>query len=144
MPLIGGGGSPNVVGGGAPAGVGTSINYIGEHAYGFSGTGNAGTSGDFTAFDFTSAANSYVWAKLYITYDADDLGSGEQFGYNIEVDGTRIFFTRREASATDIVDNPLPSKVEFLIPPSSRIVVTGFSNGSGIDMSFVLTGRVYA
>ena len=144
MALIGGGGAGNVSGGANPSGVGSGINYIGEHAYGFSGTGNAGTSGDFTAFDFTSAANTYIWAKMYITYDADDLGAGEQFGYNVEVDGTRIFFTRREASATDILDNPLPSKVEFLIPPQSRIVVTGFSNGSGIDLSFVLTGRVYA
>ena len=143
MPLVGGGGSPNVAGSN-PAGTGTSLNYIGEHAYGFSGTGNAGTGGDFTAFDFTSAANSYIRAKMYITYDAEDLGAGEQFGYIVSVDGTNIFFTRREASAADIVDNPLPHKVEFMIPPQSRIIVTGFSNGSGVDLSFVLTGRVYA
>ena len=144
MALLGGGGSPNVVGAGAPAGTGTSINYIGDHIYANSGVGTAGTSGDFNAFDFTSAANSYIIATMYITYDADDLGSGEQFGYNVDLDSQRIAFTRREASAADIVDNPLPSKIKFMIPPNSRIQVNGFSNGSGINMSFMLTGRVYA
>ena len=144
MALVGGGGSPNVAGGGAAAGVGTSINYIGNHAYANSGVGQAGTGGDFVALNFTSAANSYIMADLFITYDADDLADGNQFGYKIEADGERIFFTRREANAADQVSNPLPHRVKFIIAPQTKIVVTGINNGSNVDISFVLTGRVYA
>ena len=142
MALIGGGGAGNV-GGGNPSGTGSSLNYIGDHCYANSGTGSAGTGGDFIALDFTTGANSYIMAKLYVTYDADDLGSGEQFGYVVSSDGITILFTRRESSAADVVNNPLPHKVEFLIAPQSRIIVKGISNASALDMSFVLTGRVY-
>jgi hypothetical protein len=83
-------------------------------------------------------------ADLFVTYDADDLADGNQFGYKIEADGERIFFTRREANAADQVSNPLPHRVKFIIAPQTKIVVTGINNGSSVDISFVLTGRVYA
>jgi len=143
MALIGGGGAGNVSGGN-PSGTGSSLNYIGDHCYGNSGVGSAGTGGDFVALDFTSAANSYIMAEMFVTYDADDLADGNQFGYKVELDGERIFFTRREANAADQVANPLPHRVKFAIPAQSRVVITGINNGSGVDISFVLVGRVYA
>ena len=139
--MLGGG---NPVGGSNPAGTGSSINYIGNHMYANSGVGSAGTGGDFVALDFTSAANSYIMAELFVTYDAEDLADGNQFGYKVSADGENILFSRREASAADRVDNPLPHRVKFAIPPETRIVVTGINNGSGVDLSFVLIGRVYA
>ena len=144
MALIGGGGAGNVAGGANPSGVGSGINYIGDHCYGNSGVGSAGTGGDFVALDFTSASNSYIMAEMFVTYDAEDLADGNQFGYKVSADGANILFTRREASAADKVDNPLPHRVKFVIPQQTRIVITGINNGSGVDLSFVLIGRVYA
>ena len=143
MALIGGGGAGNVAGGANPSGVGSGINYIGDHCYGNSGVGSAGTGGDFVALDFTSASNSYIMAEMFVTYDAEDLADAEQFGYTVSVDGSNIFFTRREASPADQVSNPLPHRVKFLIAPQNRIIIKGFSNGNAVDMSFVLIGRVY-
>ena len=63
MPLVGGGGAGNV-GGGAPVGVGSSINYIGNHAYAFSGQVTSGTGTTITMLDFTTASNSYITANI--------------------------------------------------------------------------------
>ena len=133
----------SIIGVSNPVGTGKGLNYIGNHCYGNSGIGSPGTGGDFLALSFSCASNNYIRAKLYITYDADDLGAGEQLGYKVELDGELIVFSRREATTTDIVDNPLPHKVEFLIPPASKVNITGFSNSSGVNMTFILTGRVY-
>jgi hypothetical protein len=42
-----------------------------------------------------------------------------------------------------VVSNPLPAWVDFIIPPDTRVTVEGFTNGSGLDLSFIITGRVY-
>ena len=141
MALIGGAGNP--VGGGAPAGTSKSLQYVGEHAYGNSGV-IAPSAGDATAFDFTSASESYVIAKLFAAYDAEDLADANQFGYRIVMNEETVWFTRREAHAADQVNNPLPSEVKFIIPPETRIEVIAFTNGGALDMSFIITGRVYA
>jgi hypothetical protein len=126
-----------------PVGTGTGINFIGEHMYGMSGVGSAGSGGDFVGFDFTSPSNSYIKAKMFTSYDAEDLASGNQFGYSVSLNDQLVFFTRREAHAADQVNQPLPSEVRFIIPPDTRTIVTGFNNGSGVDMAFILEGRVY-
>ena len=54
MALVGGGGAGNVAGSN-PAGVGTSINYIGNHAYAYAGALSASTSAE-TRLNFTTGA----------------------------------------------------------------------------------------
>jgi hypothetical protein len=140
MAVFGGG---NPVGGGAPAGTSKSLQYLGDHCYANSGTINATSTDDITPFDFTSASSSYVKARMFVSYDADDLANGDKFGYRVKFNDESIYFTRRSANAADVVSNPLPAWVDFIIPPDTRVTVEGFTNGSGLDLSFIITGRVY-
>jgi hypothetical protein len=144
-PSGGGGGGPGPTGfAGGVASTGSGIQYVGNHAYGNAGTINATSAADIIPFDFTSASTSYIVARMFVGYDADDLASGNQFGYRIKFNDESIFFTRREANAADQVTNPFPAWVDFIIPSETRVTVEGFTNGSGLDMSFIITGRVYA
>ena len=139
----GGGGSGGyIVGITNPVGTGSGVSFVGNHMYGMSGVVNVG-GGDATAFDFTSPSNQYITAKMFVAYDAEDLADGNQFGYSISFNDQMVFFTRREAHAADQVNQPLPSETRFLIPPDTRVIVQVFNNGSGVDISALLQGRVY-
>jgi len=124
-------------------GVGKSLVYLKDHVFGNSGTLNATAAADIEPFNFTSGSGSYIVARMFVSYDADDLASGNQFGYRIKLNDESIFFTRREANAADQVTNPFPSRVDFIIPPEAHLVVEAFTNGSGLDLSFIITGRLY-
>ena len=67
MALVGGGGAPNVAGSN-PAGTGSSINYVGNHAYAYSGI-IASTTTEANMLDFT-IGNQYVMAQFSWGYDA--------------------------------------------------------------------------
>jgi len=138
MAILAGG---NPVSGSNPSGTGAGIVYIADHVYGNSGTLTANP--DITPFDFTSGSGSYIVAKMFIGYDSDDLTGNDKFGYRIIFNNESIFFTRRKANADDLVTNPLPSRVDFIIPPETHVTVEAFTNGSILDMSFIITGRVY-
>ena len=138
------------IGGGPPAGftqaatgTGTGLNYVGEHAYGQSGQITPTSGSNATAFDFVSPNNQYIVVTMTVTYDGDDVGAGEQFGYKMEFNGSTVCFARREASADDVVDNPLPAETNFLIPPNTHVQVETLTNGSGINMNLLIVGRVY-
>ena len=64
MPLVGGGGAGNVSGGN-PSGTGT-LNFIGDHAYAYSGAITDGASGgaNTTVLKFDVPFNTYIVAKI--------------------------------------------------------------------------------
>jgi len=121
-----------------------AINFTPDNkrCYAYSGTGTAGTTADFVGLNFETNSE-YLVVRIYVLYDADDLASGSQFGYFFEMNGVQVAFTRREASAADIVDSPLPSYLDLIIPPFTAFTATAFSNASGMDVGFQLTGKVY-
>ena len=57
MALVGGGGAPNVAGSN-PAGTSTSLNYVGKHAYAYSG--DVSVSGSLTTMLEFTTAEQYV------------------------------------------------------------------------------------
>jgi len=136
-------------GGGGPVGAGNSftgaasgIEIIGDHCYAYSGIGSAGTGGDFDALTFTTG-NYYSVCRIYVLYDADDLNSGQQYGYLYSMNGVVIAKTRRAATANDIVDAPLPDFVDIIIPSYTEFTASAFSNATAVDTTFILTGRIY-
>jgi hypothetical protein len=140
MPLIGGGGSPNVSGGGNPAGTGTSITYIGDHAYAYSGTIAVG-SGNTTMLDFTTAANTYIMAEVEFHGDISGVGNAETV-FLIKMDGQDISKTEWNATVDHtLMDTP----TRLLLPPATRVQVQ-MAQASGGDINFqaTMTGRVYA
>jgi hypothetical protein len=66
MALIGGGGAGNVSGG-APAGTGTSFNYIGNHGYGYSGQLLVSNS-EITALEFATPNNNYIESNIQLLW----------------------------------------------------------------------------
>ena len=60
-----GGGNP-VVGGSNPSGTGSSINYIGEHAYAYSGEITSGSGTTKTLLNFITASNSYIVGTIHL------------------------------------------------------------------------------
>jgi len=139
MALIGGGGAGNVAGGTNPAGTGTSLNYIGDHCYGYSG-GLPIPNSNTTMLEFTTA-NNYIVAQVIfsgIDSTADDYGAFIDFNGE-EVYGTYILNT----SQTNFYGmEPIP----IIIPPYTKVVVRMInkSTSSGYEWIASLTGRVYA
>ena len=137
MALIGGGGSPNVSGGANPAGTGSSINYIGKHAYANSGTFEATTSAQ-TVLQFTTASG-YIVGTL-------QLNSAIQFSnVSVRQSAARISFDGQIVailSAGDAnEDAPLSQATEILLPPYTNVKVEVISS-SGDSDNFVTVGIV--
>ena len=139
MPLVGGGGSPNVAGSSA-AGVGTSLNYIGNHVYANSGTVSV-TDNETTLIDTTTASNSYILGGI-------QLGSivkvSEDFDLQIKINGETIMGIQVDNSNHEYLYGMYP--ITLLIPPQSRLEVTliNVSSSTGRDWYAIMTGEVYA
>ena len=143
MALAGGGGAGNVAGGSNPAGTGTSLNYIGNHAYAYSGMFPPATS-TYTMLSFTTGS-SYLLSKITVTgaTDAVNPGNGGTSTFVISLDGQEVM---RLKTDTDQEDMPAHATVPFLIPPYSTIELTGIDTVTTAERktSASIVGRVYA
>ena len=137
MPLVGGGGSPNVSGGANPAGTGSSLNYIGEHAYMYTGAVSVGTS-ETTIAEFTTGGNTYLvatWQPQIMVNTTDDIE------FNLYLNDQVI----AQVITTASKDYSPFEEVEIIIPTDTRIKITGHNLGSGNkNVGSIITGRVYA
>jgi hypothetical protein len=146
MSLIGGGGSGaggagNPVGGSNPAGIGTSINYIGNHVYGYSGTVTLGDGATVTCLDFTSGSSNYIIAKVQAGFTSR---SNDDTNFVVKIDGQLVCSSLFNNTFSD---SPVTiGAMEIIIPPSSRvqlqaIKIVGTNNDT---LQMWLTGRQYA
>jgi hypothetical protein len=137
MALIGGGGAGNVAGSN-PSGTGSSINYVGEHAYANSGIVAVNNS-ETILLDFTTQ-NSYILAKVQFNLLAD---TADDMFYRVKINSevTNGYLTQGAQQSTDS-NNVIP----LFIPPYSRIIMTATNAGSSTnrDNICVVVGRVYA
>ena len=131
--MLGGG---NPVGGANPAGTGSVLNYVGNHAYAYSGAIACGT--ETTLID-AATGNNYIVAKFQPSVIAD---TSDNMQFNIKIDGqliTRIQITSSTATTPY-------EEVEIIIAPNARLEITCL-NQSGSqnerDCAAMLTGRVY-
>ena len=134
------GGASNPVGGINPAGTGSNINYVGNHAYVYSGAVNVNNV-ETTLIDCTIAGNQYIMAKLQIL---NGTSSNEDMLYKVKIDNTIVMqFTFNQATTAMFTsDEPL----HLLLAPQSKLVVTGQNQSSATNRvhTATLTGRVYA
>ena len=134
--MLGGG---NPVSSSNPAGTGSSFNYLGKHAYAFSGVVTDNTSGSAatTVLKF-STQNTYVVGKLTLIND-------EQGGATIFVDAflnnEKIIkiITDVSSAANPFIQNPL----HILIEPNSTFELKVGANAE-VDFSAVFVGDAYA
>ena len=141
MALVGGGGAPNVAGGN-PSGTGTSLNYIGNHAYAYSGGLQSNTS-NVTHLQFTSG-QSYIHGTLSFTAAAKmaDISGGEVSGCQVSFDNQVISVLKAD---TTTEDQPTDNTMPIIIPPFTNVTVEVISTGStsGYLTSVSIVGRVY-
>jgi len=139
MALVGGGGAGNVAGSN-PAGVGTSLNYIGDHAYGYSGVIGATSSGT-TYLDFTTG-REYIVGTVQCNYT---LNQAEDMTYEIKMDG-QVVQKWINAGATGVSNAGFEPQnpQQIIIPPYTRVEIVITSASTTRDQVASLVGRVYA
>jgi hypothetical protein len=138
VPLIGGGGSPNVSGGSNPAGTGGSINYVGNHAYVSSGLVNSGTTTETTMVQFTTASESYIVGYFHFIYSDD---TDQDMIYRLYFNDQIVWQYVAQSAAQDVQGR---NDVYILMPASTRVKGTVESDGAARNSSAFFTGRVYA
>jgi hypothetical protein len=141
MALVGGGGAPNVAGGN-PAGIGTSLNVIGDHCYATSGTITTGN----TAATMLQFGTGAYYCIVNISYSVTRGAGGGTDNYElaIEFDGQAVMHAETASPASPT--GPLVQLNEILIPPYTNVTMTTQNRSQDVDHdSFVtISGRVYA
>ena len=138
MPLVGGGGSPNVAGGGNPAGVGTSLNYIGNFVYAYSGAltcTNAGT----TMLQFTTGAEiinarfQFSWGDGSQNYDVEP-----EIKFDSQTIIKQYIQTGQQANPNDLPDYHL------IIPPFTKVEVIQTAQADVAECTATIAGDLHA
>ena len=141
MALVGGGGSPNVAGGN-PSGTGSSLNYVGNHAYAYSGSIEATNAVDSTMLDFTTSS-SYVKATAQFYY-GDNSATSDDMIYTLKINNETIF----SYLVNDPVNPPASSHnyINIILPPFSRVQILAKNRSSSTprEVYATISGRVYA
>jgi len=132
--MLGGG---NPVGGNNPAGIGTTVNYLGKHVYGYSGVIRANSS-EAIALKFKTGS-LYIRGLVSVAVDEDNLGTN-YLKFQILMDDQIIVNSRERRDLGAIKNYPL----DIIIPPYTNTIIKFPANSTNADLSCVFTGRVYS
>jgi len=141
MALVGGGGAGNVAGGN-PVGTGTSLNYIGDHAYAYSGKFAASQTIQ-TVLQFTTGTSYLVGTINFNGYvDDDEPGSRNAGNCQVSFDSQGVILMN---TGTQAVDAPTETSSKILIPPYTSVLVEIESDATAADQyaTVSIIGRVY-
>jgi len=122
-------------------GTGKGLNYVGEHAYAYSGV-LAIPANDLTTLLKFNTGKAYIMAKWNLSGLFSEVGNGEMH-FVLEINGQEIINTKYSGAYDHgYADYPEP----IILPPHSLIEtkVTHNQGGVTIDMSNTITGRVYS
>ena len=137
MALIAGAGNP--LGSGGTAGTGTTISYIGNHVYAYSGLFEFDNSAFKAGLSFTTGAN-YQVVKIYWTYPES---SGDNILSQIYMNSELIFSQYHNNTRLDFTGPTL--SVKILVPPYTKLEVGTLNGDANVrDCLVTYTGRVYA
>ena len=140
MPLVGGGGAGNTAGSN-PAGIGTSLNYIGDHAYAYSGA-VAVTNSEKTLLSFETGNSLFVgtWTG-HFNQAIDAAIEMDDYRFVLYLNGIQIM----ELTATDSGSQNRNNNRELIIPPYTSVIVScqNYNGSTTNDMGATIVGRVY-
>ena len=133
MALIAGAGNPT--GGSNPAGTSQGLNYVGEHAYAYSGNLTVGSTGSVTALKFATG-NSYVVGKFSPQYNGNH---SEDFLYTFILNGETLFVLTLKDQGNQVFN-----EVSVIVPSYSDVTIEIEPSGHTTDrsVSVLYTGRV--
>ena len=134
--MLGGG---NPVSGSNPTGIGSSINYIGKHAYASSGIINVDNN-ETDLLKFSVASGQYVVATFYFNMIQ---AQGEQYLYKIYVN-EQVINGYNAPGGSDTVtsaDNP----IQVLLAPNDEVRATAQNSQTTAarDQIVSMVGEVY-
>ena len=129
-----------------PAGIGTSINYIGNHAYATSGS-FADTQAQVPMLKFNTG-NSYILGKFvffgstHTDQSAGSIGAGNTNNFQILMDGQTVGVVKTETQQEDM---PTEVVIPMLLPPNTNVEIKVVAAAAATDFSTQVTfvGRVY-
>ena len=136
MALVGGGGAGNVAGSN-PAGIGFGFNYIGDHAYAFSGPISTNNN-ETTLLSFTTGAH-YIVATFQAQYFSDN---NDVYVHKLKMDSQEV--VGFEFNGSNNADGAIAR--EIIIPPFTKVVATAVNSTdtSSNNVGATIIGRVYA
>jgi len=136
MPLVGGGGSPNVAGS-SPSSTGKTLQTIGDFAYAMSGQVQVTTNTNLLEFD----TGSYLFVGTIQYMMGED--TTDNIVYETSINGEVVTGTLNESGQSG---NPL-NAIPIIITPYSKVScdATNFTGTPTQRKCYaVITGRVYA
>jgi len=130
-----GGGNPV---GSNPAGTGAGLNYIGNHAYAYSGSVDANNV-ETTALQFDTG-NEYILAEFNL---CSSQTTGDDFKFRIEMNGEDIMVTTI-TGPYDISEH-MNQPLKLVIPANTkvRVTFTNVSTTNAREWFATMSGRVY-
>jgi hypothetical protein len=134
-------GAGNPVGGSNPTGTSSNLNYIGNHAYAYSGVITS-TSSVANLLDFTTGGE-YIYVKTCLFALASDAASGVDYRFEVLMNTeivSKQFLTGPHAGRQPADSDNL----YFIIPPFTRFQARAGSSSGDKDYTVTLVGRVYA
>ena len=137
MALAGGGGAGNVAGSN-PAGIGTSLNIIGNHAYATNNVGAA--SSPVTALLFSTGSEYHV-GTIQLNMGLQPDATSDAVGYlQVEFDGQLVVILTAGLTAAD---SQVSTSQNILIPPYTRVQIIGQTDDGGTECGCALVGRMH-
>ena len=134
MAIIAGAGNP--AGSGGTAGVGSSLNYIGDHAFMYTGAVSV-TTDETTIAQFATSGISYLvgsWQPQVLTNTTDDIL------FKLYINDQLIALVVQ----TSTKDYSPFEEIEIIIPANTIVKITGETLVSGSkDVGSIITGRIY-
>ena len=143
MARVGGGGVGNVAGAN-PSGTGSSLNYIGNHAYAYSGTFPS-TAAAVTMLQFTTGSE-YIKGQLVcnaaIDFSTGNIDSGVSSGFQVSIDGQVVSIMKTDSGAEDMPSNTIQ---ELILAPFTTVKVERIASGGNATFlnTATFTGRIY-
>ena len=119
-----------------PAGTGTSINFVGSHAYAYNY--NSAASGTFTALDFNTG-NEYIVG--YVTAGQDNK-QGAEHEFRLKINSEVVFECKNDNGTEITAYSPFTAPAYVLLPPNSHILMEVEMSASS-PVSVIFVGEVY-
>ena len=136
------GGSPNVAGGASPSGIGSSINYVLDRAYGYSGNVPAQDGQDGTMFDFTTGSE-VILLDMWWSWDYEAMGDGTDYGVTLKLNGQEVIDTEQSTRASGGRVMMEIKHQRILLAPYTHFVMTNTcSTGSPVNCAMTLDGVI--
>jgi|TARA_Y100000401_G_C8284523_1_gene205331 hypothetical protein len=140
MSLVGGGGSPNVAGAN-PAGVGTSLNYVGNRVYAYSGQLDD-VSSYTTGLKFSTGSETiHGMLQFDSMIQISNIASGDVAVFKVLINSEAISISKLDGGQEDM---PATIELPVIIPPYTNVDIQYKGSADSTDFATFLrfTGKV--